>query len=68
MLAEVVVLDYILKTWQQNPLLPRIEYGMSMLQRGSPAVQLPLSEVEVQRMKARFKEIAPTSYARLFPE
>jgi hypothetical protein len=68
MLAEVMMLDYILRRWREQPDLPKKAYApIAAWQDGSAANELPLSE-EIARKKARMRQIAPATFYRLFPE
>ena len=64
-----MMLDYILRRWREHPDLPKKAYaGIAAWQDGSAANELPLSEEELARKKARMRQIAPTTFYRLFPE
>lgn len=69
MFAEVMMLDADLRTWKADPMRPRKAYRINRAWNdGTPESELPLSEEEVNRMKAELKRIAPSHYAALFPD
>jgi hypothetical protein len=69
MLIEVMMYDYVLCRWRANPGAPKRSYGvMALWQDATPENDLPLTEREVEHMKAWLRQHAPTSYYRIFPE
>ena len=65
-LAEVMRLDAILRTWLEQPSLPRKDYrGCSY--HGSRGDE-PFDQKEITRMKERMLRIAPTAYLHIFPQ
>jgi hypothetical protein len=66
---EVMGCNWILEKWKENPTLTKRELGLwGGGKKGGPGTDVPLSEKEVQRMKEFLRRVAPTSYARLFPD
>jgi hypothetical protein len=69
MLVEVMMYDYVLRRWREDPKAPKRSYeAMASWQGARPENDQPLTLQEVESMKAWMKKHAPTSYFRLFPE
>ena len=67
--VEVLMLENILRSWRRDPMLPKRAYrSVAEWQVPSPRNDLPLTQEEVESMKRRLKELAPTAYAKLFSQ
>jgi hypothetical protein len=70
-MSLVVVLceTYILEAWLRSPDLPKRAYRwVSRWQSSEIENDLPLTAAEVEQHKATLRRLAPSTYARLFPE
>jgi hypothetical protein len=67
MMIEVQATYLVLKRWSQNPAATKRQIGIwQHWTHGTADNDRPLTEVEVQRMKAFLMRNAPTSYFTLF--
>lgn len=64
---EALALDSLLTRWKKNPKLPRKEISRYSHHQSGPKGNEPFTRAEIARMMARFKQIAPSSYYKLFP-
>jgi hypothetical protein len=66
---EVIMYDYVLRRWREDPKAPKRSYErVASWQDASPENDQPLTQQEVEAMKAWMKDHAPTSYWRIFSE
>lgn len=68
MFLEVMMQDYILRTWRRNPQAPRSSYVCLSSWKTDPGSDLPPPAAEIQRRKDWMRRSAPKSYYRIFPE
>jgi hypothetical protein len=67
--VEVLMLNFILRQWNDDPQRPKRRYRwVTSWQDSNRDNDLPLPEDQVQIMKDQFKSIAPTHFRNLFPE
>jgi hypothetical protein len=65
--VEVMMHDYVLRTWCRNPQAPRSSYGLYSWTTG-PGSELPPTVAEINRRKDWMRRNAPRGYYRIFPE
>ena len=69
MMIELQATYFALKRWNQNPTATRREIGSwQHWRQETEDNDRPLSEIEVERMKAFLRQNAPTSYFGIFAE
>lgn len=68
MFVEVMMQDYILRTWRSNPQAPRSSYVCLYGWRTGPGSDLPPPVAEINRRKDWMRRNAPKGYYRIFPE
>jgi len=67
MMIELQATYLVLKRWNQNPAATKQQIGIWQLWRQrTEDNDRPLTEVEVERMKAFLQRNAPTSYFEIF--
>jgi hypothetical protein len=67
MMIELQATYVTLKRWNQNPAAPKRQIGIwQHWKEETEDNDRPLSEVEVERMKAFLRQNAPTSYSEIF--
>jgi hypothetical protein len=66
--VEVIMQDYILRTWRSNPHAPRSSYVCLYSWKTGPGSDLPPTVAEINRCKDWMRTNAPTGYYRIFPE
>jgi len=69
MFIEVQATYLVLKRWNQNPAATKRQIGIwQHWTEEAEDNDRPLTEVEVERMKAFLRQHAPTSYFKIFAE
>ncbi|MBL8199765.1 MAG: hypothetical protein JNK40_02225 [Chromatiales bacterium] len=68
MFAEVMMQDYVLRTWRRNPAAPRSSYVCLSGWRTGPGSDLPPTVAEIDRRKEWMRRNAPRCYYGIFPE
>jgi hypothetical protein len=69
MMIEMQGAYFVLKRWNQNPAATKRQIGIwQHWKEEREDNDRPLTEVEVERMKAFLKQNAPTSYFSIFPK
>jgi hypothetical protein len=66
--VEVMMHDYVLRTWRSNPRAPRSSYVCLHSWTTGPGSELPPTVAEINRRKDWMRRNAPGSYHRIFPE
>ena len=67
MMIELQAVFLVLKEWNQNPAATKRQIGIwQHWRRETEGNDLPLTGVEVERMKAFLQRNAPTSYFEIF--
>jgi len=69
MFAEILAADLVLKAWKRNPAATKREIGLwAHWKEQREENDSPLSQEEVQKMKALLRDHAPSSFANLFAD
>ena len=69
MFVEIQAAYFVLRSWKENPGTTKRQIGVwAHWKEDRPNNDHPLSQVEVQRMKAFLRRHAPSSFYNLFPE